>query len=250
MHTPPDLTMRERQILPLLVSGTSRLDIAETLDVSPETIKKHTSSILNKFEAVSLRDGYEEMRDYVEYYCGDLPQFDLFCIEFDAHLTLDQTRNELYYKMTHRFKSVTKPIAYTRVSSLEDLFTIKSVRINNKPKEPVLYEMGKRIYECRYDPPVAKGKVFERETEMVFDLNDHGLTDSYYTVWPVYPTATMTLSLDFVGPNTPNRVWSEIQMNSVPIEDPTTTLSQNDQRWTLHMRTPELGRHYLIRWQW
>ena len=58
LHFPPKLTKRESEILPLLLAGSTRDEIASSLSVSPETVKLHTRNILSKFGATTVRDGF------------------------------------------------------------------------------------------------------------------------------------------------------------------------------------------------
>jgi len=53
MRRPPQLTQREGEIVPFLASGFSRAEIAQHLDVSEETVKKHTSNILAMFDSLT-----------------------------------------------------------------------------------------------------------------------------------------------------------------------------------------------------
>ena len=46
----PDLTKRESEVLALMIEGMSNIEIAESLFVSPSTIKSHVSSILSKLD--------------------------------------------------------------------------------------------------------------------------------------------------------------------------------------------------------
>ena len=61
LHFPPRLTKREIEILPLLLSGSTRDEIAFSLSVSTETVKLHTRNILSKFGATTVRDGFYDM---------------------------------------------------------------------------------------------------------------------------------------------------------------------------------------------
>ena len=64
LHFPPRLTKRESEILPLLLAGSTRQEIASSLSVSPETVKLHTRNILSKFGATTVRDGFYDMNLY------------------------------------------------------------------------------------------------------------------------------------------------------------------------------------------
>ena len=64
LHFPPKLTKRESEILPLLLAGSTRDEIASSLSVSPETVKLHTRNILSKFGATTVRYGFYDMNLY------------------------------------------------------------------------------------------------------------------------------------------------------------------------------------------
>jgi DNA-binding NarL/FixJ family response regulator len=48
----PQLSQRERQVLELLAQGASNAQIAQTLYLSPKTIRNHLSAICNKLQVV------------------------------------------------------------------------------------------------------------------------------------------------------------------------------------------------------
>ena len=68
LHSPPKLTKRESEILPLLLSGSNRDEIATSLSVLPKTVKLHTRNILSKFGATTVRDGFYDMNLYQTHY--------------------------------------------------------------------------------------------------------------------------------------------------------------------------------------
>jgi DNA-binding NarL/FixJ family response regulator len=61
------LTMREREVLKLLAEGKTSKEIAEVLYISPYTVRRHRTNIMEKLNAKSLADllKYAIARDYV-----------------------------------------------------------------------------------------------------------------------------------------------------------------------------------------
>jgi two-component system, NarL family, response regulator LiaR len=49
----PTLTLRESEVLGLMVEGLNNIDIAKKLVIAPSTVKTHVSSILSKLEATN-----------------------------------------------------------------------------------------------------------------------------------------------------------------------------------------------------
>jgi NarL family two-component system response regulator LiaR len=49
----PTLTLRESEVLALMVDGLNNIDIAKKLVIAPSTVKTHVSSILSKLEATN-----------------------------------------------------------------------------------------------------------------------------------------------------------------------------------------------------
>lgn len=60
---PEPLTPREQEILGLLAAGLTNREIAERLVVSPETVKKHTSTIYGKLRVSNRTSAAARARD-------------------------------------------------------------------------------------------------------------------------------------------------------------------------------------------
>jgi LuxR family transcriptional regulator, maltose regulon positive regulatory protein len=56
------LTRREQEVLRLLAAGASNQDIAHTLVISLDTVKKHVSSLLGKLDATSRTQAIAQAR--------------------------------------------------------------------------------------------------------------------------------------------------------------------------------------------
>lgn len=66
-HVPPDafpqLTPREREILDLLAAGRSNAQIAQTLFLSPKTVRNNTSNIFTKLQVADRAEAIVRARD-------------------------------------------------------------------------------------------------------------------------------------------------------------------------------------------
>jgi DNA-binding NarL/FixJ family response regulator len=59
----PELTHRERKVLDLIARGTSTAAIAAQLDISPKTVRNHTSNIFTKLHVSSRAEAIIRARD-------------------------------------------------------------------------------------------------------------------------------------------------------------------------------------------
>jgi DNA-binding NarL/FixJ family response regulator len=55
-HSPSDLTQREIEILRLMAQGSSNTEIADELDISESTVRKHATHLYEKIQASSARE--------------------------------------------------------------------------------------------------------------------------------------------------------------------------------------------------
>lgn len=60
----PELTKRELQILRMLAEGKKSAEIAETLYISPLTVKTHRATLLQKFETGNIVIAINKAREY------------------------------------------------------------------------------------------------------------------------------------------------------------------------------------------
>jgi LuxR family transcriptional regulator, maltose regulon positive regulatory protein len=60
---PEPLSLREQEVLKLIAAGLTNREIAETLVISPETVKKHTGSIYGKLGVRSRTEAAVRAKD-------------------------------------------------------------------------------------------------------------------------------------------------------------------------------------------
>ena len=88
MQMPSNLTRRERQILPFLLSGATRNEISKTLEISPDTVKAHVKNLLRKFDALTVRDAYTDIEIYQRFYGEGGLGFDSYMISNELKFML------------------------------------------------------------------------------------------------------------------------------------------------------------------
>ena len=60
---PEPLSQREREVLKLIAAGLTNREIAETLVISPETVKKHTGAIYSKLGVSNRTEAAAKARE-------------------------------------------------------------------------------------------------------------------------------------------------------------------------------------------
>jgi len=109
LQAPPKLTPREREILPFLLSGATRKEIAVTLAVSPETIKIHVKNLLDKFGAITVRDAFEDLNNYQRFYGNGGLDFGIFNLNIEVNFELLSIRRDVRVHENNYFKRLINP---------------------------------------------------------------------------------------------------------------------------------------------
>lgn len=250
MKAPPNLTQKERSIIPYLVSGASRSELSEHFGVSEETVKRQIRSLLSKFDVRTLRDGMAELSDYQYFFGSNPPLFALFAHSIDLDVQYNFDARELYVKQVHDFECMADQFDKSFVTGFPGDFPYIDVKIDGDPAKPEEKELGRYKFVKHYAPPKVCGDRFTRKIEVVHHISDAGMSDNYYSTWTMFPAQTLTFKISFLGNTIPRKFWSEIQMNSFKIEDPSSTWTKLDTYGILSVNDPKLDRAYLVRWAW
>ena len=162
---PPILTDRQFEILQLIYEGATRSEIAETLDISPETVKAHTKVVLKKFGEETVRSAFKQIQNYMIHY-GDSNLGHNFLYEL-IHKKAFVNANESETSYTRQVKLfVVRGEVKEIVVGLRSESPPSYVRINGMiPKrENQAGDMRNYIYE--FDPPTKQGEQREFNNEM------------------------------------------------------------------------------------
>jgi DNA-binding CsgD family transcriptional regulator len=162
MGVPPELTKREREIVPFLVSGATRFEIANHFGVSDETIKVHTRNILTKFGATSLRDVFSDIIEYHTYYGDGGLGFSRYIVDYDCVYVVSENGRDL---------TMTERVTYHMVANITH--HMASSLIINEPARLERFETQSSHYcvvkdegtdsQIRkvtyFDPPLRAGEI-------------------------------------------------------------------------------------------
>lgn len=250
MRPPPHLTQRESEIVPLLARGLNRAEIAQHFDVSEETIKKHTSNILSKFDAISQRDAFQHLRDYAEYYAQPSPAYNLYAHSVNASCIVDVNAKTLSLKFISDLECVFGDIDHARQRVLPDDDKILFFEINGVAPKYLGNELGYDIYESSFDPPLKKGDRVVRTVDLIFDVSRSVTRNSYFCTWVTYPSASLCYTLEFVGISVPKKIAPEVRANQIEIEDKTINWIALENGGRMFTAQPQLSYTYVIRWEY
>ena len=91
----PNLSAREKEILPSLLAGATRTEIASEIGISTETVKIHVRNILKKFEVLNVRDGFSRLSEYQTYFGVGGYQMDRFINSAECRVNVVHPTQEI-----------------------------------------------------------------------------------------------------------------------------------------------------------
>ena len=162
LQAPPKLTPREREILPFLLSGATRKEIAVTLAVSPETIKIHVKNPLDKFGAITVRDAFEDLNNYQRFYGNGGLDFGIFNLNIEVNFELLSNRRDARVHRKQLFQAINKPVSqfvrrfYAGKGDVELHYEDSRIHIAE-----VTEESGGKFYRMHIDPEIEVGDTFQ-----------------------------------------------------------------------------------------
>lgn len=166
MRPPPKLTPREREILPYLVSGATRKEIAATLSVSPETIKIHVKNLLDKFGAVTVRDAFTDLNNYQRFYGLGGLDFNIFNVDIEVTLELMPNRRDARVHRRQLIQAVNRPVTsfvrrfYAGDGEVQLSYQSNRIHCDQRPDES-----GAKFFEMSINPPI--------EVDDTYQIDEH-----------------------------------------------------------------------------
>ena len=250
MRRPPQLTQREGEIVPFLASGFSRAEIAQHLDVSEETVKKHTSNILAKFDSLTLRDAFYALKNYAEYYALPSPAYQVFNRALVVDTIVDTDANEMRVKLNLDLECIHGPLERLMHTSAKGKYVLKRICVDGVDLQPARIEMGVTIYEYQCIPPIKRGKRARVETTLEYDMMGKAFEDHFYYISCIYPSGVLEYRTRFVGARTPKKIGYSVHSKTLTVVDKSIEWDCGTQSARLFTSNLMLNHYYKINWQW
>ncbi|MEN8710541.1 MAG: helix-turn-helix transcriptional regulator, partial [Paracoccaceae bacterium] len=199
MDRPPILTARQRDLLPYLISGCTRAEIANALNISEETVRKHVRNILELFEAVNIRDAMIDMVQYNTFYGDDGPHYHYYVDRNEVSLTHLDDGETTVFEVDQDFY-----IMAGELSEVLDRFrtngTLVSHTCNGQEQVPFETSMGLKKYRYVLSEPVKSGGVFNRYKRYV--IKNAFPEQNFWQIGTRAPTRELNFTIRF-APNRP-----------------------------------------------
>lgn len=247
MKMPPLLTERQRQLIPLLTVGCTRKEIADDLGISEETVRKHIRGLLQKFDAVNVRDAMQDLMDYDALYGPSGAKHAFFCARNNMTLTFqdDSLTTFLVDQDLHVVGSEVREL----IDNLRTDGHVIRHTFHGKEQVPFKSRLNMDWFRYALDPPLKQGEVFHRYKELL--LKD-AFPDpiEFWQIGIEAPWSELNFQITFPRTRPPKRVWSEGRLNNRSLAIAPLVLSHDGLTATALIGEPKIGSQLLFHWEW
>lgn len=246
MPVPPKFTKREIEIIPFLVDGVTRFEIAKHLGLSEETVKIHVRNILRKFDATSLRDCIVQITQYREQFIKGMHRF------YIPHLTttLHLCENSKDCEIVSDYDVLA---VLPDVSSISELYgtdgDVPRVVINDMQIEPIK-DLSSYLFTWMFPKPL---NVFETQKihSNVFFENAFGTKnqESHFNNI-IDPTGHLSFGVVFHTARLPKKVSFDLRQGIGMHQNIAQIQNTEPNKFEISVSEPAFLKRYYVRWEW
>ena len=244
----PILTERQFQILELIAVGATRNEIAVELGISPETVKVHTKTILDKFDATSVRDAMRDINTYLAAYGRDGAGYTSYFHSICGTINVSSDYKSSFNTWTTAETIVRGPV--TEISSLlQEKGTISDILLNGVKPALENTDVTNTVVRLKLDKPLSTGDAFQRELTYRAELFGTEQIDNYsISIMSLVKTVSLTARFDGGFPHH----WDFVLQKGFIIIDvaghPETKIEHSKDFIKVELRDLSSGETCLIRW--
>ena len=248
MDRPPRLTPKEREILPSLIAGCTRDEIASDLGIGLDAVRFHVRNILKKFDAVSVKDGTVRFQVYEALYGENGPCHKVFVDELTIKITVNNDlKTAIYEKFSEMY------VVHPQLEELRECVIcdgqILQVSINSQIIEASSVTHGQNWYVQSFKKRKRVGETFGRHfTCRIADA--FNADTEYWAQEQIIPTGFFRFSISLPENRPAKRFWCECSLQNQPFEMELSEVTSNGRFATLEVPNPLMNAWYKIFWDW
>ena len=248
LKQPPILTEREKEVLPFLLSGATRIEIAQTLSVSSETVKFHTRQLLKKFGVKTVPEGYTVMQEYARLYLPEGMNFNYFIKS--ARTTVHIQDNRTDAKLVKEWNVLAIKSEVLKFKSAQNYCgSVKVVSVNGVENNKVTTEAWRHIISNNSESVCAAGDELVRVLDYEV-TNLYPALEENHAIKVGLPVGELSLKIIFPEGQTPQNVWFEQSKMNRPVEDPAACFEATKEYTKIFVPDAKFENRYAIHWRW
>lgn len=249
MRRPPELTKREIMLVPLMVEGATRKEIAEQLSISEETVKAHVRSILRKFDVSTLREGFVDLQQFNEFYITNHDGGHEFNHKLTSELSIAADRRHATNILNADVEVVNGEVKSTVFPCGIDAGEVISAEMQGRSLKATMRLDNRHWYEFVFENPVTKGNRYARA--LVLKTRDAYQKETEYQLLNIFrPTASASIRVTFEDKVVPKVAKPVIMYQGRVIRDSSLRLKRSGNSLYLDIPDPKVYHSYAIEWVW
>lgn len=243
------LTSREIDILPLVVGGLQRGEIASALGIADETVKIHLRNLFSKFGGKSLRDTMLRLKKFNDMFIAAHNKVFYHRLELIFELGADGCTATL--TRNAEMEVVLEDVTEERFMAYNLSGEIVDVTYNGLPMALESQKNAKRSYVHRFEKPLTAGDTTQQSVRAI-SRNAHQNDIKSWKAEISYPCKDYSYIAKFHPSLAPVNLRPSLMAGGQQILDlPETVQVQNGyNEICIVVKDPALGYVFCIDWDW
>jgi len=245
---PPLFTDRQFEILKLMADGYTRQEIAGKLNLSPETIKSHSKTILGKFAASTFREAYADIHNYLKYFSLGQSMGRHYLARVRRTITIGRDYNSAHIQHNANGYVVRGSVSELKIRFRSPLCP-RDVFINGTPPTRTEFSGEFRAFFLDIDSPLQQGDRLVRNASYVYS-EPPGILVSFAAEHIICPIGELTLVAKFPSDPPKNIRFSVInEEGNIDMRDRhPECMFEIGRITTITVKNPEYGARYMVHW--
>jgi hypothetical protein len=247
MRFPPKLSKREIEILPYLVGGLTRREIAELMSISEETVKIFTRKVSRKFGGQSLRDVLKDLTEYNMFFLQGEHRF--YVPHVDLHVDVLEGRTDCRTSAKFEIVAISADVtSYVEAYTAQAI--MKSVTVNGQSIQPRVDIEQRYIVEYDFETPI---KPFEAKDLVVItehELGENSDKKHSYGNAAYDPTGSMSVTVQFHSADPPTQISTFRNHGNKIFNNEFSFRTIESGVFQFHIDDPIFMSSYALSWVW